>query len=161
MMFLSGATPIVAKKLRRVAVPREIAKQIVSDSENAAELRAQAVDLNNDGKPELIVRGSCSVVGNCSTWIFRKTKSGYQELLINDAQIIRFGRVGTHGYRDIIFKVHGSAYESNFFTYKFDGTRYHLMGCLYRNYAYIDKEGDFHIRKRPQISKCCAEGIPC
>jgi hypothetical protein len=150
---LSGAMSVVAPKRPGVPVPREVARQLVNSGEEG-EFRAEAVDLNDDGTPELIVQVGCSAVGNCSTYIFRKTRAGYQQLLNDEAQMVRTGRVGTRRHRDIIFQVHGSAYESNILTYKFDGEEYHLKGCIYREYSYLDKRGRFYVRKRPQITRC-------
>jgi len=151
--LLCVTTSPVAQKRRQVTVPEEVAQQLLNNDEDG-ELRAETIDLNNDGTPELIVQGGCAAVGNCSTWVFRKTKSGYQQILNDEAQVVRTREVGTHGYRDIVFQVHGSAYESKVSTYRFDGKHYHLNGCIYRNYSYIDKKGRFHIRKRPQLTKC-------
>jgi hypothetical protein len=152
--FLPAAMPAFAQQRLEVPVPREILQQIANVPQHEIQPRAEMVDLNNDGKPELIVRGYCAVVGNCSTWIFRRRSGAYQSLLNDDAQLVRIGRAGSHGYRDVVFKVHGSAYESNFLTYRFDGEQYHLKECLYRNYSYIDKKGRLHERKRPQIARC-------
>lgn len=153
VLLLCVTTSSIAQKHKEVAVPKEVAQQLLSDYEDG-ELRAETVDLNNDGRPELIVQGGCAAVGNCSTWVFRKTKNGYQQLLNDEAQVVRTNSASVRGYRDIVFQVHGSAYESKISTYRFDGKHYRLKGCIYRNYSYIDKKGRFQIRKRPQITKC-------
>jgi hypothetical protein len=150
---LSGSMSVIAQKRREVPVPKEVARQLVNYGEEG-EFRAEAVDLNDDGRTELIVQGSCAVVGNCSTYIFRKSQGGYQQLLNDEAQVVATGTVGTQRYRDIIFQVHGSAYESKISTYKFNGEEYHLKRCIYRNYSYIDWNGRFNVRKRPQITRC-------
>jgi hypothetical protein len=136
---------------RQVTLPKEVVRQLANDSEV---WRVEKIDLNNDGRRELIVQTGCSVVGNCSTSIFRKTKNRYELLLNDEAQVVTTGGKGAYGYLDVVFKVHDSAYRSTISTYKFDGQQYHLEGCLYREYSFIDRNGNLRIRKLPRISKC-------
>jgi len=153
-LLLIVATAVIAQKRTAVTVPRDVSRQMVNDGEEITELLAEAIDLNADGRPELIVRGDCAVVGNCSTYIFRRIGHGYEQLLNDEAQIVRTGKVGIQKYRDIVFQVHDSAFESRVSTYKFDGKQYHLKGCIDRKYSYIDNRGRWRLRKRPQITKC-------
>jgi len=153
-LLLIVAMAAIAQKRTAVTVPRDVARQMVNDGEEIAELRAETIDLNADGRPELIVRGDCAVVGNCSTYIFRRIGRRYEQLLNDEAQIVRTGKLGIQKYREIVFQVHDSAYESHVSTYKFDGKEYHLKGCIDRKYSYIDKRDRWHLRKRPQITKC-------
>lgn len=103
------------------------------------------------------MQGFCAAVGNCSTWIYRKTESGYQQLLNDEAQVVKLRRTITNGYHDIVFKVHGSAYQSGIMLYKFDGKQYRLKECLDRDYSFLDKRGRFHTRRRPKITRMKCE----
>lgn len=155
----------LAQHRQKVKVPDEIVRQWMNDeyaksrnytvAQLARELHAEAIDLNNDGKPELIVEGLCSPTGNCSTSIYRKTESGYQELLNHDAQLVRVRRTMTHGYRDVVYDMHGSAFESWLFVFKFDGKKYQLKECF--DSSYLGTHG--RIKKRPTVTrkKCESE----
>jgi hypothetical protein len=153
-LLLIFAAAVVAQKRTAVSVPEDVARQMVKDGVERADLRVEALDLNADGRPELIVQGGCAGVGNCSTYVFRRTRRGYEQLLNDDAQIFRTGKAGIRKYRDLVFQVHDSAYESHVSTYKFDGNQYRLKGCIDRQYSYIDNRGRWHLRKRPQLTKC-------
>ena len=153
LILLAGTVPTFARKRMRVPVPEDIAQELVKNGEDA-DLRAESVDLNDDGRPELIVKGDCAVVGNCSTWIFHVTRRGHRLLLNNEAQMVRIGKAGIRGYRDVLFQVHDSAYGSTVLTYKFDGSQYHLNNCVYQNYGCKDQKGRLHINKRPRLERC-------
>src|SRR2546423_3864847 len=67
--------------------------------------KIEKIDLNGDGKPEFVVQGLtlnlCSAVGNCFSWIYRKTKNGYEKLLeVDDVEGFNFKRTVSNGYRD-------------------------------------------------------------
>jgi hypothetical protein len=170
--LLFSAVSSFAQERRKVDVPREIAEQLMSNDEDikemvkdknytadklAGELSAETIDLNDDGKSELIVQGLCAPVGNCATWIYRKTGSGYQKLLEAEAQVVRLRRTVTNGYHDVAFEVHGSAYQSGIMIYKFDGKQYQLKECFDRDYSARDKRGRFYTRKRPTITRMKCE----
>jgi hypothetical protein len=123
--------------------------------------RVKKIDLNGDRKPEFVVQGLdkylCSPTGNCSFWIYRKTENGYEQILeASDVQQYNFGRTLNNGYLDLTTFMHGSAFDSDLSVYRFDGDMYRLKECGERSYSYLDKKGQFHIRKRPliTISKC-------
>ncbi|HST51735.1 MAG TPA: hypothetical protein VLJ61_06960 [Pyrinomonadaceae bacterium] len=157
-LLFSGA-PSSAQAHRKVEVPTEIVQQLMNDYEglSAGDLRAEMIDLNDDERQELIVQGDCAAVGNCSTWIYRKTRKGYQQLLNDEAQVVKSRRTITHDYHDVVFEVHGSAYESEIRLYKFDGKQYQLKECFFRDYSFLDKRGRFHTRRRPQITRMKCE----
>jgi hypothetical protein len=72
--FLMLVTTFAIGQMRQeVAVPKKVAQQLAADNVDG-ELRAQAMDLNGDGRPELIIQGACSIVGNCTTWVMRRQK---------------------------------------------------------------------------------------
>lgn len=92
-------------------------------------------DLNDDGKPEYVVKtyGSCfcGAVGNCQIKFFRKRGKRYESLIVGKAAGKQFSllRTKSHGYRDIRIWSHHSADESFVVTYKFDGNKYKASSC--------------------------------
>jgi hypothetical protein len=160
-----------AQERRTVEVPREIVRQLAIDGDlkdlivlkrdgRAENLVAQYVELNRDGRPELIVHGINSPIcgaANCDHWIYRKTPKGYGLLLEAGAvQQVLPQKTFTNGYRDVMTSMHGSAFDSELALYKFDGKQYQLRRCYYRTYRSRDKFGNFHDLKRPIITplKC-------
>ena len=149
---------------------RQIATELLSDEDTAAHFmsygietfncsdrfRVERVDFNHDGEPEIVVRGSgryfCSPTGNCDFWIYRRTESGYEPLLLtgNVSQFYFYGTF-SNGYRDIVTAMHGSAGDSDLSVYRFDGTQYRLVRCMSRSYSYIDRQGRFRETDRPII----------
>ena len=167
VLLILGTQPCLGQQRRKVKVPQKIIQQLMRNDEDvqaenytadqlAHELRAETIDLNNDGKPELIVQGFCAAVGNCSTWIYRTKEGGYLQLLNDMAQVIKVRRTITNGYRDLVFETHGSATDSGIMVYKFDGTQYRLKECFERTYRYEDRRGRMRDWKRPRITggKC-------
>jgi hypothetical protein len=123
--------------------------------------RVEKIDLNDDTKPEFVVQGLnkylCTITGNCSFWIYQKTGNGYERVLeASDVQQYNFKRTLSNGYRDLMTSTHDSAFDSSLSLYRFDGDEYRLTECGERSYSYLDKQGQFHIRKQPlvTISKC-------
>lgn len=164
--------PANAQKRRTVQVPKDIVQQLMKDEDlkesiqlrpdgSVENLVAEQIDLNGDGKPELKVQGINSGIcgnANCPTWVFRKLGSHYQMLLDAGAiQQIRLQNAFTHGYRDIITSMHGSAWDSGETLYKFDGKRYQRVACFYRTYHYQDEHGKIRELKRPKISRVKCE----
>lgn len=112
------------------------------DSANCSEMiEVYRVDLNRDGKKEILVRGKnfqlCSAVGNCGLWVFEKTGSRFKKLLSRSdyVDISELGeqvlRSGTKGYADLLLKEHFSAAETGFYTYEFNGRQYVVSRCMY------------------------------
>ncbi len=160
VLFLPFAAELTPAQHRQKArVPDEIVRQWMNDEDVksekyttarlAQELHAETVDLNNDGKPEFIVAGICSPTGNCSTSIYRKVGSDYQELLNHDAHRVRVRPPSTNGYHDVVYEMHGSAFESWLFVYKFDGRKYQLQECFDSNY--LGPHG--RMKKRPTVTR--------
>src|SRR5258708_30771171 len=143
LLMVACFCAVTNSQTRRVEIPDEIVRQWMDDdyvkrnyslAQLKQELHARAVNLNNDPKPELIVQGVCSPTGNCSTSIYRAKLNGYQELVNHDAQLVSVEATMTNGYHDVVFNIHGSAYESRLLLYKFDGNKYRLAQCFTSNY---------------------------
>jgi len=175
-LFAVVVAQAAAQHRRRIVVPKEIIQQLLTtdkdikelvESEHytattlAKELRARTIELNNDKRQELVVQGFCSVTGNCSTWIYHKSKKGYQLILDSkEAQVVETRRTLTNGYRDIVLAVTGGAFDSDLALYKFDGKQYQLKECFERHYNnYNDKRRRLHVSQRPRITtvKCQPE----
>lgn len=107
------------------------------------------VDLNNDGKTEILVRGMttplCGGVGNCAFWIFQKSGNRFRILFKGNDYIDR-SRMGgqvlrtrTKGYSDILVKGHFTAAHTGFYYLKFNGRKYRDAKCLYEVPNYDSK----------------------
>jgi hypothetical protein len=173
MMLLLTAAPTAAQKRRSVQVPEEIIQELSKDEDikkclepdNGGvdkNLKAELLYLNRDEVPELLVHGTGSCIcgmNNCDFWIYRKTANGYQMIL--DAGFINhieLRKTFTNDYRDLVGAMHGSAFDSDLFVYKFDGKRYRLKECLQRHYnSWEDRRGRFHVSKRPRITRVKCE----
>jgi hypothetical protein len=154
-----------------IPVPRQIVEELRRDQNwgpalslkadgTADNLVAIPIDLNGDGKPELIVHGiGGEICGaqNCAHWVYRQTPDGYQLLLDADVvQHIELQKTKSHGYYDLMTFEHSSAFESAATLYKFDGRRYQQKGCFWQTYEYPDKSGVIREWERPRITpvKC-------
>ena len=175
--FVLLAQVSMAQHRRKVKVPDGIVRQLFKDETYKDELErkheftieglanrlaAEAVDLNRDGKPEIIVHGINDVCGPywCAHWVYRRTANGYQLLLdAGDIQDLEPQNTFTNSYRDVMAATHGSAFDSGLSLYKFHGSRYQLKGCYLRTYRYEDNHGHMQDWKRPRIThiKCEAE----
>jgi hypothetical protein len=103
------------------------------------------VDLNNDGKKEIIIRGiegswMCGGTGNCGEWIFEKIGKDYRQLLNASALSLNVKKEKTRNYNDIFTKYHMSAGETYETTYKFNGNKYVESNCNYVTYSSEDKK---------------------
>jgi len=150
----SGQINDRSKLNRTVEVPKEIVQQLSHDEDLkecfetrnggvAKNLRAEFIELNHDGIPELLVEGigSCICgVNNCDTWIYRKTAYGYQLILeAGTINHIEFKKTFINGYRDLVAATHHSAFESGLAVYTFDGKKYQLKECFQRSYSSTDR----------------------
>jgi hypothetical protein len=121
----------------------------------AADTRIEVVDLDGDGKPEVIAQSwgdeMCGATGNCAFWIFKKIGSVYKAILIGAAQTFAVEETGTNGFRDVTLGLHDSATKSELRLYRFSEGRYHKRGCFDANWA---KEVGGPILKKPIITHC-------
>jgi hypothetical protein len=120
----------------------------------AAEMPIKLVDLNGDGKPEILAQAAgtksgCSPTGNCPFWVFQRVIGGYSLLLGSEAQIFRVQSNSTNGFRDIVLSRHSSAFESEVTEYKFNGTSYVSSAC----YNFLWGTGD-QTFKQPHVKPC-------
>ena len=144
---------------RTVAVPRQIIQQLQQNSSEEGELSdlyrdslvaylvAEPLDLNRDGIPELVIRGRNKICGanNCVAWIYRRTTTGYERLLSTGAiQRIEPQATMSHGYRDVMTWMHGSAWDGDLTLYTFDGQRYRRVQCFTYTFRYFDAHGEMH-----------------
>jgi len=122
----------------------------------------KVIDLNADGTPEVVVKGErclCSVTGNCWLGIYRRGKGGYEELLdAGITQTYHFLSSRSHGYRDLVTTMHGSAYDSVVFLFRFDGRRYRLRECYDRTYLVLDSKDIQHFLLKPKFTRTSCEG---
>jgi hypothetical protein len=123
-------------------------------AELARELMAEPIDLDGDGRRDWIIRGDCAAVGNCETTVYRGTRDGFKLLLEADnVQTVRTRRKSSKGLRDLEASSHGSAFDGELFVYRYDGNEYRRVACMVYSYRYLDRRGNAHTRKRPQISR--------
>ena len=113
-----------------------------NDSANCSDmLEVERVDLNRDGRKELLVRGKnfhlCGATGNCGFWVFEEGRTR-PRMLLSASDYVDVAELGqqvlrsqTHGYADLLLKGHFSAAETGHYTYKFDGQKYIQTKCMY------------------------------
>lgn len=94
-------------------------------------LKHELHDLNNDGVSEFFLHIDhsdwCGAGGNCSYWIYQRTKAGY-ELLLED-KVLRAKDSATNGYRDLASETPMGFCDKNIARlavtpYKYDGEKY-------------------------------------
>lgn len=91
------------------------------------------VDINFDGKKELLVKSNCSSLNNCYHTLYKKTKGGYQNILINPMrkiQNVSFGKVSHEGYRSIEAQTIQSERSGFSSTYIYNGEMYQAAKCF-------------------------------
>jgi hypothetical protein len=126
----------------------------------AAETRVAFVDLAGHGNNEVIAqaggeKSGCSPTGNCPFWVLRRQRDGYHVILdAESAQTFTIQPHRTHGLRDLVLSMHGSATDSTLTLYKFNGSSYGDVACYDENWETADENGDFHHLKEPRITAC-------
>ncbi len=105
----------------------------------------KVIDLNNDGKKEIIIRGIegsflCGGTGNCDEWIFEKTGKDYRQIFYASALSLTVKKEKTRNHNDIFTKYHFSAGETYETTYKFNGKKYIESNCNFVAYSSEDKK---------------------
>ncbi len=132
----------------------------------AEETRVELVDLNGDGKPEIIAQanglGPCGGTGNCIFWIFEQTADGLKLLLdTNDRSEVTFEKIlirpwSTNGFRDIVLGSHSNATNRNLVWFQFAHGAYRIHACYYL--TWIGERG--HALNTPEIwQEKCANSL--
>lgn len=125
----------------------------------AAETRIKYIDLNGDGKPEVVAQAGgeesgCSPTGNCPFWILHRQGESYEILLDGEAQTFAVQRTRTKGYLDLVLSRHDSAFESEARPYTFDGEFYREGSCFDVEWSALGSDGEMQPLKKPRISPC-------
>ena len=107
---------------------------------------AERVDLDGDGKAELLVQSSRNEplcpTPNCPAWVYRIEGERYVRLLSEVAGYIDGMSVlatPTKGLRDIRIQQHSSAAERDVVVYRFDGQAYRASDCTTDTYDVTDR----------------------
>jgi len=115
------------------------------------------VDLNLDGKKELILQSECAPVGNCQFDLYIKKGKGYSNLLSTSmVQVFEVLKTSTNTFKDLHLRNHNSAFDSDHQILKFNGRKYIQKKCWNESYEKLDKKGNWHHLKKPIITaiKC-------
>ena len=102
---------------------------------------AEKIDLNKDGIKEIKIRGKfgnfCGATGNCSEWIFGRTRKStkYKLLLESGGEYFHVRKSSANGYKDIYITTHDSASSSYHMIYKFSEKRYQENKCWFEDYS--------------------------
>ena len=137
----------------------DLAKRNIRDCSGLVEVE-KVVDLNGDQQAEIIVHqtANCPASGNCMFWVFQKYKENDYRAILNADMIQTFAlkQIKTKGYADIKLQTHNSATSHYFQLFKFNGKKYTAQRCWWEDYTYLDRKGNLHELKKPQIhyEKC-------
>jgi hypothetical protein len=128
----------------------------------AAETRIQYVDLDSDGKPDVIAQAGgdnpgCSPTGNCTFWILHSHDGRYETLLEAEAQTFTVQPTRSKKFFTVVLTRHSSAFESEVKVYKFDGEAYREDGCYTAEWEALGDDGEYHRLKEPRITSCKAQ----
>ncbi len=145
---LARSQPNLNPVMRPVRVPGPILNDILRGVtgreriEWARGIRADAVDLNSDGKPEFIVYatryGFCGATGNCENWVYSKAGDSYELLLTGSNLEVQ--NVFTNRYRNIVSAGYMGGLTVYIDLYKFDGSQYQKKECYVRNYSEMSRK---------------------
>ncbi|WP_263355792.1 hypothetical protein [Acidicapsa ligni] len=127
----------------------------------AEETRLRLVDLNGDGKPEIILqamglKAGCGATGNCSIWVLERTATGYSQLVQGSTfKVQTFTVQGeqTNGYKDLVLGMHGSASEQTLFLLRYKDGKYYRSGCYDANWEIVSEDSIQQL-KAPKITPC-------
>jgi hypothetical protein len=130
----------------------------------AEDTRIELIDLNGDGKPEVIaqafgIKAGCGATGNCPIWVFLKTENGYQLLLdtrdkegIGGVELITVDETRTNGFSDLVLAADDSASEKTLLEYRYRNGQYRESACYDADWQ--SWTGGMHLLKQPVITKC-------
>lgn len=144
-----------------VAIAARLRDGIASEEELrrvAAETRIKYVDLDQDGKPEVIAQAGegthgCSPTGNCTFWVLRGRGPKYEVLLEALAQTFTVQPTRTNHFSDIVLNIHGSAFETEAREYKFDNNTYRETDCYDVLWASCSDDDCPRLTK-PRFTRC-------
>lgn len=157
------ARQLLTQAFKSMETPQDEQNKITHDVEGKGGLAslfcAQSVDLNQDGKQDLLihqadVEGAFCTAQNCPVWAYARTSDGYKMLLEATGGYITpimALKSSTNGYRDIRTYEHSSAVEHEITIYKFDGKAYRASVCTTEKF--IGKRGG-HDRFKHTTHKC-------
>jgi hypothetical protein len=107
----------------------------------APETRIEFVDLNGDGRPEVIAQanglGPCGGTGNCIFWVFQLMPSGTRVLLDSTLEggitfeLVTVRPWMTNGFNDIVLASHSSATARNIVWFRYTNGSYRPSRCYY------------------------------
>jgi hypothetical protein len=104
----------------------------------AANTRIELIDLNGDGKDEIIAQGNglgpCGGTGNCIVLVLQRGPEGMR-LLVDSREKgggfekIRVLDTSTNGFRDIVLATHDSASDRTLEVFRFANEKYRMAKC--------------------------------
>jgi hypothetical protein len=118
---------------------------------------AEKIDVRIDGLPAYVAgpRGSCFCgAANCIVAILIPQEGTFETIAKRVAQEVKVLPFVSHGFHDIDFRMHGSAFDSTHFLCRFDGHRYVNRKCEEWSYSEDDGIGNIKELKEPRITPC-------
>ena len=144
-------------ELQRTRIKLAILEHVEETTQDEAlDTPVKFVDLNHDGSPEVVAQGPrshCSATGNCPFAVFRKDKDGGYSLILKS-----FGQTFTvqarrNSFSDVIVGMHGSAYHTALFVFRYNKTGYRRVGCYDARWDWTGESPGAE-DKEPQITPC-------
>lgn len=143
----------------RVKVPRYVIEQVarserrdgqpISAAEIASDAAGALVNLNDDGRDELLVRADpgANITG---FWLFRNTGRRWELVLYTVAHDLAIKKSRTKGFHDVEVEALSAA-KGWVALYKFDGVKYRPGGCWEHDLG-VGKNGYWGPARRIQCS---------
>ncbi|MBX7174436.1 MAG: hypothetical protein K1X72_25915 [Pyrinomonadaceae bacterium] len=100
------------------------------------------IDVNHDGRKELMIKWYCSPTKNCAVYIFEKKDNDYRRLFFScqKIQAIHFGKSSYKGYQEIQTTTKLNEKTGFYSTYKFNGEYYDTTKCFQFDHEKNKKE---------------------
>ena len=137
VLGLALALPAMAQPGQPIPVPGGIIDELKASGDSMdvtaealpAHLEARRLDLNGDGRAEVLVSGRlrlCFPLGvNCRQWVYARESGGrYHRLLATWGSSLNPLATRTHGWRDLAAPLRLSSMEASRSVFRFDGRRY-------------------------------------